>query len=61
MCASPLKNQKPQWNGATYPLTTSVLDPSLDASLSHTIARNQLKGLPSYVDQPDVIKQVRDN
>ena len=38
----------------------TILDPSLDSSIKHNLARKQIQGIPSYLDQPDVIKAIRD-
>ena len=55
--------QSTHWNGTGLGCTVgqTSLDPSLEKTLSHRLAREHLKGIPSYIEQPDVIKAIRDN
>ena len=40
---------------------TAGLDPSIDPSLAHNLAGQYLKGVPTYLDQPDVRKLIQDH
>lgn len=62
MCSSQNPKQRTHREASNtfgvYP--QSSLDPSLDSSLSHYIAKKHLKGQPSYLENPDVIQDVKE-
>ena len=62
MCTShgPTQRTHREANNCFGVYPQSSLDPSLDSSLSHYISKKHLKGQPSYLENPDVIRDVKE-